>query len=275
MPVRNGAIQEFETPPLSGLLMVWQPLADNSRKITSPSTAATIPPRIRISEQVFVKTSPVRLRAALLPAWPASPSQARKSEHPCTLEPFAPKPRVWVRTSNPLHYGLRLSKPAGIWTRPRNSNLVQHELRPMDPVAPATTQPALTLGILRRVADLPMARRAPVPALCQADDLPYKSSLAQPDAIPCNPSEASLPPARKPASLQPGLAFTEGFRISYKNPNSYIRRSLPRPWLVVCEQVTLPRPPLPVSLGRTIKESDTPADQEIEIYQSRHAHQPA
>ena len=272
----NGAVQEFETAARCDFLPVWEQAAQNVRKNTSPrlSASTTIPPRIKISERVLTTTSPMRLRAAFVPAWPFSPGQDSGLEFRCTAEPFTPKPRVWVRTSNPLRHGLRTSNPATIWTQPRNSYMVGQKLRPMDPLKPAAAEPVMRFapGRVGPLSDLPMAPMATFMALLQVGGLPHRLPLARPDAIPGKPAVVSLH-ILKPASPQPALTFTQGFRPAFKHPNSYSRRLQPRPRLDICEPVTFPGALHPVSLGQTLKESDTPADHKDEINQPRHARQ--
>lgn len=155
--------------------------------------------------------------------------------------------------------------------------MVGQKLRPMDPLTPAASAPVMKFapGRAGQFSDLPIAPMATFLAVGEVGGLRDRLPLARPDAIPGKRAVVSLPPILKPASPQPALTFIQGFRLSFKHPNSYSRRLQPRPRLDICEKVTFPRSLHPVSLGKALQESDAPADHKDEIYQPRHARQPA
>src|SRR5205814_2216710 len=80
-----------------------------------------------------------------------------------------------------------------------------------------------------------------------------------------------LPGNLHPRTLEPDIAFTQGFFFWSKTPNSYARRTQPGPRLDLCERVIVPQSARPAPPHRTIKESDIPADQQGEITRPRHA----
>ena len=268
MPVMHEAVEASEAPPVSNFVEVWQLAGNSLGKAPQLRHGAPIPPRLRISEQVSALPGRLNLRAAYLPAWPAVTGLDQRPGSPSAAVAIAPKPRVWMRSWTAIRQGPGLCRPACVWAPVRNSYAVRQKIRAENllPEAPELgfKDSARTATILPRAKHLASAFE-----FLPASKVFATKLTAQAGSMTTPP--ISLPGNLLPHALRPDIALTQGFLIWTKTPNSYARRSQPRPCLDLCERVIVPQSARPAPPHSAIKESDIPADQQGEITRPRQA----
>ena len=264
----HEAVEAFDVPAPSNFIAIWQLAANPEGKAPQLRNGTPIPPRLRISEQVSAFAGPLRLRAAYLPTWLAAAGADKKQESRSAGVAIVPKPRVWMRTWNALKACPQVGCPADEWALVRNSYRARRKLQ-AEPMLAATPQPVLSTGRGGQVIVVPAAGKTDVIGSWEArNQQPEAKFVARPASM--TPPQICVPGNLRQNAQRPDIAFTRGFFIWTKTPNSYARRWQPVPRLELCERVILP-PASPAAPRRTLKESDIPADQKSEINRPRHA----
>lgn len=269
MPVMHEAVEASKAPPVSSFVEVWQLAGNSLGKAPQLRRGTPIPPRLRITEKVSALPGRLNLRAAYVPAWPDVAGLDKRPGTPSAVVAIAPKPRVWMRSWTAIRQGPGLCHPADVWAQVRNSYAALQRIR-AENLLPATHDPRLRGGSAGTVTVLPLARQLASFEFSPASGLPRAPKLTA-QAGSMTVPQVSVPGNLLPHALRPEIALTQGFLIWTKTPNSYARRSQPRPCLDLCERVIVPQSARPAPPSRPIKESDIPADQQGEITRPRQA----